>query len=653
MNKQLDEENGYPSHPNKLIMFVTFFSVLFLTGAVSFRVTPARFLSKYRFNLAHSKVPLQLISPTKDIFEKIKFDNQTESFGAGAITTYKALLSVNENFEKLKSQGFLTQNNRNIVQEQTGRSVTFDEEKVFDVIVVGGTLGIFYAAVLQKRGYNVAVIERGKIKGRKQEWNISRKELEVLSRLQIINDKDLEDTIAIEFNPVRVGFKTDINNENDDGFEVYVRDILNLGVKPDVLIAYVLNNFKIHGGTILEDSNMKSIEVFDNIVQLKYSSQIEDEEKSIFGKLIIDAMGNASPIVNQIRAGKEPDGVCVVVGSCAKGFDMANNTYSDLIYTNTPIASKIQETKQGPVSSQLQYFWEAFPSAGDIRRDQVLPNKTFNTDYRTTYLFTYMDAKPERPSILSIMDDYWKLLPAYQGKSIEELEFARILFAYFLTYRESPIQTPFHRILQVGDASGVQSPLSFGGFGALTRHIERITNSISEAFDEDIILERDLINSINAYQPNLACCWMFQRAMTVPIPRTNMNNPKDLITKTLSNSFRAMTTLQSKSTTNIAMRAFLQDVIQFLPLLQTLLLAAKQDFWSSLTIIPHVGIPAMLDFLRHFWMLGLYTFYSKFFSGIVERVLSWNIWTKRQKYLWRRRLDAWKYGSGLDYLDQH
>lgn len=37
--------------------------------------------------------------------------------------------------------------------------------------------------------------------------------------------------------------------------------------------------------------------------------------------------------------------------------------------------------------------------------------------------------------------------------------------------------------LQVGDASGIQSPLSFGGFGALTRHLHRLQNAIAEALE--------------------------------------------------------------------------------------------------------------------------------------------------------------------------
>ena len=50
------------------------------------------------------------------------------------------------------------------------------------MVVCGGTLGIFLAAALQLRGLKVAVVERGPLKGRAQEWNISRKEMYELVR---------------------------------------------------------------------------------------------------------------------------------------------------------------------------------------------------------------------------------------------------------------------------------------------------------------------------------------------------------------------------------------------------------------------------------------------------------------------------------------
>ena len=38
-------------------------------------------------------------------------------------------------------------------------------------------------------------------------------------------------------------------------------------------------------------------------------------------------------------------------------------------------------------------------------------------------------------------------------------------------------------VLPVGDASGIQSPLSFGGLGAMCRHLERLTDALSEALE--------------------------------------------------------------------------------------------------------------------------------------------------------------------------
>ena len=49
----------------------------------------------------------------------------------------------------------------------------------FDVLVLGGTLGIFLAAALALRGKRVAVIERNQLRGRDQEWNISRADMKV------------------------------------------------------------------------------------------------------------------------------------------------------------------------------------------------------------------------------------------------------------------------------------------------------------------------------------------------------------------------------------------------------------------------------------------------------------------------------------------
>lgn len=79
-----------------------------------------------------------------------------------------------------------------------------ESEPEFDVIVAGGTLGVFLAAALQRQGLKVVLVERApSLKGRSQEWNISRKELYELVDMGVLSSEEAEECVSVEFNPVR------------------------------------------------------------------------------------------------------------------------------------------------------------------------------------------------------------------------------------------------------------------------------------------------------------------------------------------------------------------------------------------------------------------------------------------------------------------
>eukprot|EP00956_Cyclotella_meneghiniana_P043740 scaffold285663_cov139-Cyclotella_meneghiniana.AAC.2 len=375
----------------------------------------------------------------------------------------------------------------------------------YDVTVCGGTLGIFIALLLQLKGHRVAVVEAGKLMGREQEWNISMKELLELVELGVLTKEDIDEAVTTEFPGCRAGFKNKEVSplkggyfDNGIGYECVTPNVLNLGIAPAILIENVARRFKEKGGIILEKSPLKGVVISDS---LGAAIDMGDDNEPITSRLILDCMGNGSPITRQQRYGLKPDGVCAVVGSCASGFDKATNLIGDIIYTNTEITDKAENGK-------LQYFWEAFPVG--IGRKGAEPG---TSDTKTTYMFCYMDASEDRPSLASLMDDYWDLLPVYQP-SIDDpekdLDVHRVLFAYFPTFKDSPVKPQWSRVLAVGDASGIQSPLSFGGFGALTRHLGRISSALSEALEHDLLHKSDL-SEINSYTPNLSAAWMFQK----------------------------------------------------------------------------------------------------------------------------------------------
>jgi len=173
-------------------------------------------------------------------------------------------------------------------------------EVSFDVAIAGGTLGIFLGAALQRRGWRVVLLEQGKLQGRTQEWNISRQELQVFLNLDLLTESELATAIATEYNPARLSFY--------QGYELWVRDILNIGVDPVYLLATLKQKFLETGGILLEKTAFQRAEIGDSGVKLQVGEQI------LNCRLLIDAMGHFSPIVQQVRLGAKPDGICLVVG---------------------------------------------------------------------------------------------------------------------------------------------------------------------------------------------------------------------------------------------------------------------------------------------------------------------------------------------------
>jgi len=462
----------------------------------------------------------------------------------------------------------------------------------WDVVICGGTLGILIGSALVQRGWRVALIERGILRGREQEWNISRKELEVFLELELLSETELKQAIATHYNPARISFF--------QGRDFWVQDVLNIGVDPVFLLDTLKSKFIASGGQLFEKTAFEGAAVHPDGVLVEVAGGLKT-------RLLIDAMGSFSPIVQQARLGEKPEGVCLVVGSCAQGF--AENENGDLIVSFTPI------------QNQCQYFWEAFPAR----------------DGRTTYLFTYLDAHPERPSLEFLFEEYLRLLPEYQGVELTQLDFKRVLFGFFPSYRNSPIRMPWSRILPVGDSSGGQSPVSFGGFGSMVRHLKRLTEGTHEALLSDT-LSRNALAQLQPYQPNIAVTWLFQRAMSVGIDQKLASNQ---INQLLTVVFQVMEQLGDD-----VLRPFLQDVVQFSGLSKTLLLTALTQPGLILPVIPQVGLTTLLDWIVHYINLGIYSGLYSLGQLITEPVKTL---PPIPQYYCRRWLEAWRYGSGGDY----
>lgn len=149
---------------------------------------------------------------------------------------------------------------------------------------------------------------------------------------------------------------------------MWTRDVLNLGASPARLVAAVRARFEAAGGRVLERTALQGLRVHPDGVRLQLggggggtggsngaaSQQRQQEEGSLTARLVLDCMGHASPVVQQVRWGRKPDGVCLVVGACCRGFDPDTNTTGDVILTNChsqPAASSSSSGSNGSSSN--------------------------------------------------------------------------------------------------------------------------------------------------------------------------------------------------------------------------------------------------------------------------------------------------------------
>ena len=461
-------------------------------------VSPRARASPRVLDIRASRQHIQMTTLTEKMMANLPETAQTG--GAGGATTYEALLRLDDAWSKLRAGDLPPP--REIVFDEPNAAV---ETPDYDVVVCGGNIGILLATALVLKGLRVAVLEAGALRGREQDWNASRKEVMELVEAGILSlEEATEEVIGIEFNPVRCGFP--------GGEDVWLNDVLNVGVRPERLVACARARFEAAGGVVLENTPLTRVSVRPGAAVLSTKDGVE-----LRTRLVIDCMGQRSPIVAQVREGAAPDGVCVVVGSCADGYDADRNNFGDVIFADTA-------TEPANNGCPNQYFWEAFPASSSATE-------------RTTYLFTYMGLEKERPSVLDIMEDYWKLLPSYQGVSLDELTPKRVLFGLFTAHKDSPLPVKFDRIMQIGDAGGLQSPLSFGGFGAMARHVGRLTNAVEDALEADA-LSKGQLAMVNPYQANLRAAWLFQASMRPPVTPGAWSD--DFISKVLVSTFQVM-----------------------------------------------------------------------------------------------------------------
>jgi lycopene cyclase CruA len=368
----------------------------------------------------------------------------------------------------------------------------------YDLIYVGGALGVIHAAVMARLGYRVLLIERLKFGWINREWNISRQEFQSLIELGLITPAEFESVIAREYIDGFHKFFDANNPPQAKAAVLHTPTVLNVAIDAAKWLQLCGEKLRSAGGEIWDETEFERADVDGEGVTVSGTHSPTQSPRQARGRLLVDAMGTASPIAWQLNGGRTFDSVCPTVGAVFDGGmepGVWDSQFGDVLNSH------------GDISRGRQLIWELFPGRG--------------TEL-TVYLFHYHQIHPENPgSLLEMYEDFFTIFPEYRRCDIDKIQWKKATFGYIpghFSVGENDRQIAFDRLIAIGDAASLQSPLVFTGFGSLVRNLPRLTDLLDTALRHDL-LKASHLNPIRAFQSNIAVTWMFSKGMMVPTHR--------------------------------------------------------------------------------------------------------------------------------------
>ncbi len=246
-------------------------------------------------------------------------------------------------------------------------------------------------------------------------------------------------------------------------------------------------------------------------------------------------------------------------------------------------------------------IWELFPGEGDEL---------------TFYLFHYHQVHPENPgSLLEMYEDFFHILPEYRRCDLEKLTWTKPTFGYIpghFSVSKSDRKIAFDRLLAIGDAASLQSPLIFTGFGSLVRNLDKLTYLLDFCLKHDLLQAEDL-SRIRAYQSNVAVTWLFSKGMMVPTGKTL---PPQRINAMLNTFFG----LLADSPPEVA-DTFIKDKTTWLMFTRLALKAARKNPALLLWIWEMAGNKDLIRWLGSYFEFTGDSLKNLFFSSWFDQLL--------------------------------
>jgi lycopene cyclase CruA len=487
-------------------------------------------------------------------------------------------------------------------------------ETTYDLIYLGGALGVIHAAMMARLGYRVCLVERLPFGRMNREWNISRAEFQVLVDCGLLTNQELESLILCEYAD---GFNKFFDRNNPPQAKapvLHTPTVLNIAVDSAKLLQICGEKLRAARGNIIDQTEFEYAVVDDDFVTIVVRDLSSEKQFGIKGKLLVDAMGSASAIAQQLNAGRAFDSVCPTVGAVVEGFEPGvwDFQYGDVLNSH------------GDISRGRQLIWELFPGKG---KEMAI------------YLFHYHQVDPRNPgSLLEMYEDFFAILPEYRRCDLDKLIWKKATFGYIpghFSLNASSRKVSSDRLIAIGDAAALQSPLVFTGFGSLVRNFPRLTSLLDVALRHNLLTADDLAK-ITAYQSNVAVTWLFSKGMMVP---TGKYLPPERINAMLNTFFGVLTMVAPEVSDR-----FIKDRASWLEFNRLAVIAAAKNPALLLWILDMAGAKDMLR-----WLSSYFTFtrsaianalFGRWLALTLPKVQAWL--EPNYPKLWLRLL-SWSY----------
>lgn len=400
-------------------------------------------------------------------------------------------------------------------------------ETKFDAVYCGGRLGLLHAAVMAAR-YNrsVMVFDEAEAGRTNRVWNISNEDLKELESSRLFSKEEIEAAIKNRSRSGLVKFHDAASRVKSPPLSI--EGVLDVAIDADELLARARKRIQesTHGSLVLDYQRFVRAYVEADRVSVEVEDARTGEHKIFAARLFVDASGASSPVLRQLRGVRGVSHVSPTVGTIARGF-VRGSEHGEADFG----VGEILVSKED-ASAHRQLIWEAL--AQNPARDE----------YATCLFFYDAVDSPADKSLLALFERYFESLPAYKRQGTQ-WRVTQPLFGYAESLQQQhgwPTRgrSAMDRVMAVGDAASMNSPLAFNNFGAHVRGLQRQTHLT------DLALEAEMLDSASLAEVSAAAPRVAQAARLAEFLRPTPSSAPSAVNETLNAVMMALHALDER-----------------------------------------------------------------------------------------------------------